>query len=410
MTKTASITDTEIRNSRSFTRIKYLDSPEIDWGRSQTQLVFAVAVLFHSPNKFVVKQNSASSLTAAASATLRISKEELRRLMSQIEAQLYHSQVYRRTLANLQTMQGVATDSSQMLLKAVAREAIWLALQQFVSQYQAAGAATASQAKAWQLSPPSLPGSETGAEGVPLPGRQGIQRTDKTPDRAIPNPAVKSTDCPAPPTAVKGQHQVTTGPSQKSTQSELTAPTDQQRSQCLRQIGEQLRLARIARSLNLTQLQSQTHIPLHHIEALEAGRVEELPEDVYVRGFICRLGDVLGLDGAALVAALPAPEPLKSVLLPSAYQPEYKASRFYLTPTHLYLGYTALVAGAVGGLAWISQQSPKDVIYEPESFLPSQLNASVQEADRSSVPGLKSSQNGVVAGRDLAPPESLSTF
>ncbi|MGK7904018.1 MAG: helix-turn-helix domain-containing protein [Hormoscilla sp.] len=347
-----------------------------------------------------MKLNSASSLTATASATLEISSEELRRLMSQIEADLYHSQVYRRTLANLQTIQGVPADSSQMLLKAVAREAIWLALQQFVSQYQAAGAVTASQTKAWQLSPPC---GATSASEVPLPGRQGIHR-------AIPNPAVKSTDYPVKPTAVKGQHQATTGPSQKSNQSELTAPTVQQRSECLRQIGEQLRLARIARSLNLTQLQSQTHIPLHHIEALEAGRVEELPEAVYVRGFIRRLGDVLGLDGAALVAALPAPEPLKSVLLPSAYQPEYKASRFYLTPTHLYLSYTALVAGAVGGLAWISQQSPKEVIYEPSSFLPSQLNASEKEGDRSSIPGLKSSQNGVVAGRDLAPPESLSTF
>ena len=152
------------------------------------------------------------------------------------------------------------------------------------------------------------------------------------------------------------------------------------------------------------------HIPLHHIEALSAGRVEELPEDVYVRDFIRRLGDVLGLDGAALVAALPAPEPLKSVLLPSAYQPEYKASRFYLTPTHLYLSYTALVAGAVGGLAWISQQSPKEPIYEPSSFFPSQLNTSQESADHSSLPGLKSSQNGVVAGRDIASPESLSTF
>jgi len=152
------------------------------------------------------------------------------------------------------------------------------------------------------------------------------------------------------------------------------------------------------------------HIPLHHIEALSAGRVEELPEDVYVRGFIRRLGDVLGLDGAALVAALLAPEPLKSVLLPSAYQPEYKASRFYLTPTHLYLSYTALVAGAVGGLAWISQQSPKEPIYEPSSFFPSQLNTSQESADHSSLPGLKSSQNGVVASRDIASPESLSTF
>ena len=371
-----------------------------------------------------MRLNSASSLTVAASATLGISPEESRRLMSQIEADLYHSQVYRRSLTNLETMLGDAAPSSQMLFKAVAREAIRLALQQFVSQYQAAGATTASQAKAWQLSPPC---GGISASGVPLTGRQG-QGIDRTPDKAIPNPAVKSTDRPAQPTAVKGQPQVTIGvcpmarpsgqehapdadgPSQKSTQSELTALTAQQRSECLRQIGEQLRQARIARSLDSQQLQFQTHIPLHHIEALEAGRIEELPEDVYVRGFIRRLGDILGLDGAALVATLPAPEPLKSVLLPSAYQPEYKASRFYLTPTHLYLSYTALVASAVGGLACISQQSPKEAVYEPESFLPSQLNTSGEEADRSSIPGLKSSQNGVVAGRDLAPPESLSTF
>jgi len=326
-----------------------------------------------------MKLNSASSLTVAASATLGISPEELRRLTSQIEADLYHSQVYRRSLTNLETMLGDAADSTQMLFKAVAREAIRLALQQFVSQYQATEA-TPSQAKAWQLSPLQ---------------RSPLQAIDRTPDKPIPNPVVRSTDYPDRPTAGK---------------SELTAPKSPKSpewSECLRKIGQQLRQARQARSLKKTQLQTQTHIPLHHIEALEAGRVEELPEDVYVRGFIRRLGDVLGLDGAALVAALPAPEPLKSVLLPSAYQPEYKASRFYLTPTHLYLSYTALVAGAIGGLAWISQQAPKEPLYQP-SFLPSQLNTSAD--NQSSLPGLESSQNGVVAGRDLAPPEFLSTF
>lgn len=334
--------------------------------------------------------NSASSLTVAASETLGISPEELRRLMSQIEADLYHSQVYRRSKANLETMPGVAADSTKMLLKAVGREAIRLALQQFVRQYHAAGATTASQEKAWQLSP--------------------LQATDRTPSRAIPNPVVRSTNYPPNPVN-HAPSKVATGRSQKSRWSaELTAPTAKEGQESLQQIGSQLRQARMALALDIRQLQSQTHIPLHHIEALEAGRVEELPEDVYVRGFIRRLGDVLGLDGAALVAALPAPEPVKSVLLPSAYQPEYKASRFYLTPTHLYLSYTALVAGAVGGLAWISQQAPKEPVYEPDSFLPSQLNTSVQEADRSSLPGLKSSQNGVVVGRDLAPPESLSTF
>jgi cytoskeletal protein RodZ len=66
------------------------------------------------------------------------------------------------------------------------------------------------------------------------------------------------------------------------------------------QIGQQLRTARDTLGLSLGQIQERTKIPFNHLQALDNGRVEDLPEPVYVSGFIKRYAECVGLDGQRL--------------------------------------------------------------------------------------------------------------
>jgi cytoskeletal protein RodZ len=153
-------------------------------------------------------------------------------------------------------------------------------------------------------------------------------------------------------------------------------------------------------------------VPLHHIEAIENGEIEKLPQDIYVRGFIRRLGDALGLDGSAMANALPKPaaSPIPSMYL--SVSDSESAEGFQMRPMHLYIGYTALMAGAVGGLGWLSQQPlmpgaqavPQTQVTPPASVAPAQ-----KSQEKAPQPGLKqsSSHPGMIVGADMAPPEVI---
>ncbi|HEY9666638.1 MAG TPA: helix-turn-helix domain-containing protein, partial [Coleofasciculaceae cyanobacterium] len=197
-------------------------------------------------------------------------------------------------------------------------------------------------------------------------------------------------------------------PPKKTTKAELAAQKAvQEREEVIRRVGKELLRARQARSLSIDQLHRQTLVPPNHIAALEIGRLDQLPEDVYIRGFIRRLGAALGLDGVALAASIPEPDPVKSVI-PSWYN-SIPMPGLQLNSMHLYLGYTALIAGAVGGLSFMSQQNEQGASVVPEQPNPSQSSIS-PKAERTkpiSKPGLKTSKAGVTVGADISPPEAL---
>ena len=68
----------------------------------------------------------------------------------------------------------------------------------------------------------------------------------------------------------------------------------------LKEIVAQLRQVREEKSIRIEEIAANTRIRPVFIQALEEGRFEELPEPIYVQGFIRHYGDALGLDGAAL--------------------------------------------------------------------------------------------------------------
>jgi cytoskeletal protein RodZ len=68
----------------------------------------------------------------------------------------------------------------------------------------------------------------------------------------------------------------------------------------LKEIGAYLGQVRQEKSIRVEEIAAKTLIRQPFLEALEEGRFEDLPEPIYVQGFIRRYGDILGLDGTSL--------------------------------------------------------------------------------------------------------------
>ncbi len=70
-------------------------------------------------------------------------------------------------------------------------------------------------------------------------------------------------------------------------------------------IGEQLRTGREAAGLTVSEIARETGVPPHFLEALERDQFYELPDPVYVRGFIRTYSRAIGLDALGLIEMLP---------------------------------------------------------------------------------------------------------
>jgi hypothetical protein len=115
----------------------------------------------------------------------------------------------------------------------------------------------------------------------------------------------------------------------------------------LQALGSLLRQTREARGLTLLDASQDTYIRALYLEALEKANLDQLPEPVYVHGFIKRYGDYLGLNGESLLEqsqSFLGSRPLTSSL------PE----PISLRPIHLWTAYLLVITLAIGGLsAWI---------------------------------------------------------
>lgn len=312
---------------------------------------------------------------------IEISQDEVRSLLGEIEVQLHRSGVYRRALAIVQKLIGSETDQAQDLLKAVGREAIGLAFRQFAQQSQ----------KVETVTDPKQP-TETVNSSPEMQQEHCTLREEPSKNTAE-NSLWKK------PLQLLNH--------QRISQAELAEQAEraaQQRMVCLRQIGQQLQKTRQSKGLSLEHIQLSTHIRTEMIEALENGNWKELSDDIFVRGFIRRYGDALGLNGVALAASLPSLAAIP-VTQPFSYQSK-KGMGWEIRPTHLYVGYTALLAGAMGGLALISQQQANTNISIEQDNSSSVLQSLKQQSPIVK-PGIKSTNTGMAVGSDISPPEGL---
>lgn len=86
----------------------------------------------------------------------------------------------------------------------------------------------------------------------------------------------------------------------------------------LQRIGGYLQQVRQDQGLSLESIANATFIRLPLLQAIEAGRDQDLPQAIFIQGFIRRYADSLGLDGRTLSQEFPVhapPLPLSSDLL-----------------------------------------------------------------------------------------------
>ncbi|MCL6445282.1 MAG: DUF4115 domain-containing protein [Alicyclobacillus sp.] len=69
----------------------------------------------------------------------------------------------------------------------------------------------------------------------------------------------------------------------------------------MRELGQELRQRREALGMDLDELQAKTKIRKRYLIALEEGAWDELPGEVYARGFVRSYAACVGLDGQALL-------------------------------------------------------------------------------------------------------------
>lgn len=331
--------------------------------------------------------------------TVQISKDELRLLLRDIESELHRSKVYRLAVANVQKLVGSSEEQAKNLFKAVGREAITLAFKQF-AQKNAVDTVT------------EIPVLEHSTELHPL---QEEQSSDLSPTckNQESNPQLEVANT----TPITEQKIPTKTPikwlwqNQKLSKRQISAQIlAEQRLESLHQIGEQLKQARTSQGLTLQKLNIYTHISVHQMEAVENANFDLLPEDILIRGFIRIMANALGLNGTILANSLPVSNQSKSVV-PSWDQNRKSPGQLNLeiSPAHLYIGYTTLVAGAVGGLSLISQQANYQTMHNSQVIIPtsSSLCESTQKTQVNTQTEINSRKPSVCLGSNISPPEAL---
>ncbi|MGF1513392.1 MAG: helix-turn-helix domain-containing protein [Elainellaceae cyanobacterium] len=116
----------------------------------------------------------------------------------------------------------------------------------------------------------------------------------------------------------------------------------------LAQIGAHLQGVREQQNRSLEQIAAETLIQVRLLRAIEGGDLRALPEAIYIRGFIKRYADSLGLSGREVAAAFPiesGEEPIQASWNSSAAA--------QLRPLHLYAAYVVLIVAAVSGISYL---------------------------------------------------------
>jgi cytoskeletal protein RodZ len=78
--------------------------------------------------------------------------------------------------------------------------------------------------------------------------------------------------------------------------------SDEVQEQEFKDIGEHLRQARLAKSITIDDIAINTRIRPDFLQALEEGRASELPEAVFIQGFIRRYCDEIGIESTPITS------------------------------------------------------------------------------------------------------------
>ncbi|MCX6761598.1 MAG: DUF4115 domain-containing protein [Candidatus Moranbacteria bacterium] len=142
-------------------------------------------------------------------------------------------------------------------------------------------------------------------------------------------------------------------------------------------LGEKLKKLRSDKRIALNEVSRVTKIRVEYLQCLEDGEYDELPADVYVRGFLKSYGDFLGVDEHSLVKLFEKEKGIKKNLEKSKNPGKINSkikplniSAFIFTPKKIALFFVAIfVAGAFFYLyrqAGALTDTPRLIILTPE--------------------------------------------
>ena len=382
--------------------------------------------------------------------TLATTRETLQALFAQVEAELLRSPIYQQALAHLgQGLETTAAHLPQAALRAVGREAIRLAMRRVIRQYRgdrpthAAAIQTPSPLVApppthyaspptpigrtatsapWVTPPTEAVSTVSAVSTEEIPELERLNKLQLQGSEATTRQPLGSRASEDAQTSPSGSAAVATARATASPASALSAsprraivtppksPEAQKRDAILAHIGEVLQQARQASGLSIDHLHLKTWVPVHQLKALELGQADQLPEDVYIQGFIRRLAPILNLDSQELLAPLKA---LAPKLVSPSWQPASsrsgKTANAELQPVHLYVGYAALMASAAGGLVWMSQQPQAEAwLQRPPSPEPAPAAQPTTDLLPNAFTSPVTGEGGAIASPEMAPPETAN--
>jgi len=139
---------------------------------------------------------------------------------------------------------------------------------------------------------------------------------------------------------------------------------DPEQVELLKEIGAYLRQRRTQLALPIEEIAAKTFIRSSVLKAIEAGLADELPEPVFIQGFMRRYGDALGLDGAALASSFPVgfSLPVESdAFIQAPPQPRRSKTLPFLSLALL------LLAAASGLLYFLKQRTTTPVVQKQQT-------------------------------------------
>ena len=275
--------------------------------------------------------------------------EGWRKIVAQVESALGREDRSREALDQLQQLATQQGPSTQSLVKSVIQETIRFTLECFGD--------TTDLLKQIELSPVADLAENQGAEKIaePLTPAQKEAQDDAALFTAIEH-VLKPVKLEK---SFLHRMLPQSGPPKLSPEALLLAQVEARDAQLL-DLCHQIRQHRSTLGLSLKQIHPTTFIPLHHLQSFEDSKIDRLPEDVYLRGFLRRLEKCFALKEGQLTYPV-APHPVqRSIVVSTRTAPSTHSNIYSFSSNYAYVAYAALMAG---GVYWITQQgSPKSTL------------------------------------------------
>jgi cytoskeletal protein RodZ len=177
-----------------------------------------------------------------------------------------------------------------------------------------------------------------------------------------------------------------------------TLSVDQQRAEKLAEIGGQLWASRQEQGLSLEELVVLTRIPKRLLQAIEEGKLEELPEPVYIQGLIRQFADALGFNGVELSSTFPI------VYQQVNPKPAWTTKPIkQLRPLHLYVLYIFVIVCSVSGLSQLLNDSALQASTTPKPKAEKDSLVQVNDKSAKQAPEVKPYSNTLMSTKGDQP-------